>query len=273
MIQKVDVRSAQGGSISLVLNDDSAGTIVQNIDGLGPVKATLVSTSFAQQDGAQYQSSRRESRNITLTIGLEPDWAVDTVQSLRQRLYTAFMPKSKVNLAFLLADGLYVNIDGVVESMEPTMFTAKPSVDVSIMCFDPDFLEQESRILNGSSTSSSVATSFSYAGTVETGVIFKLNVNRTAGAFTVYLQKPDGSMEALEFVASMISGDRITISTVNGDKYARRTRSGVDSSVLYGVSPESSWFEFSPGTNTIRVYAEGDPIPYSIEYVNRYGGL
>jgi hypothetical protein len=110
MLTKVEVRASQGGFISLPLDDASSGYIVQSVEGLDPVKATLVSSSFAQQDGSKYQSSRRESRNIKLTLGLEPDWVNDTVRSLRSRLYSTFMPKNAVDMTFLMSDGLEVGI-------------------------------------------------------------------------------------------------------------------------------------------------------------------
>jgi hypothetical protein len=71
----------------------------------------------------------------------------------------------------------------------------------------------------------------------------------------------------------LVAGDVLSINTVTGSKGATLTRAGVESSVLYGISPQSSWLELMPGVNTIRVYATGAAIPLSIEYINRYGGL
>lgn len=273
MITKVDVRAAQGGFLSLPIADSSSGYVVQNIEGLDPVKATLVSSSFAQQDGSQYQSSRRESRNIKITLGLDPDWTIDTVRALRTRLYSVFMPKSAVELTFLMADNLEVKISGRVESFESLMFTQDPVVDVSIMCFDPDFIEPDFIIQNGTSTAGPSSMSFNYVGTVETGIIFKIKPNRDVNEFTIYHQESDGNLKSFDFQASLDDGDVVTISTIPGNKYATLTRGGSDASILYGVSPQANWIELTPGTNSIRVYSEGEPVPYTIQYSNRYGGL
>lgn len=273
MITKLDILSSRGGFLSLPLADVVSGYIVENIEGTDPVKATLVSTSFAQQDGAHFQSSRRETRNLKLRVSLEPDWVVDTVRSLRNRLYNTLMPKTAVDLTFLMDDGLEAKISGRVETCEAPMFVQKPAVDISILCFDPDFIDPDPILVNGVSTAGTTPILINYDGTVETGVLFKLLVDRSISEFTIYHQASDGTLRSMEFAAPLLADDVLTISTVSGSKFATRTRGGTDSSVLFGVSPQANWFEFTPGSNTFRVYAEGDPIPYTILYSNRYGGL
>jgi hypothetical protein len=100
-----------------------------------------------------------------------------------------------------------------------------------------------------------------------------LNVNRALSAFTIYHDPPDGTLRQMDFAASLISGDVLTVSTISGNKYANLLRSGVTSSVLYGVSPQSAGPVLQPGDNYIRVYATGAAIPWNIKYTNRYGGL
>ena len=91
MLSQVNVTSAQGEILQLVLADVSDGFVLEDIGGLGPVKATLVSTGFANQDGVQPQSAKREQRDLSFKIGLEPYDTSMTVQQLRQQLYDFFM--------------------------------------------------------------------------------------------------------------------------------------------------------------------------------------
>jgi len=273
MLTKVEVRTAQGDLLILPLDDKSNGLLIEEIEGLDPVKATIVSSSFAQMDGTQYQSSRRESRNIKLRLGLEPDYVTETVRDLRSRLYGYFMPKTLVDLRFYMSDGLTVDISGRVESFEAPLFTKEPAVNISLLCFNPDFYDPVPVELSGSSTPGSIPTIVSYDGTIETGILFKLNVNRTMSAFSIYHQPSDGMLRTLDFAAALIAGDVVAISTVPGFKFATRTRTGVDTSILYGISPQSNWIEFMPGANNIRVYATGVGVPYTIEYTDKYGGL
>jgi hypothetical protein len=273
MLTMVEVRTSQGALLSLPLDDISAGLLVGDIEGLDPVKATLVSSSFARLNGEQYHSSRRETRNVKFRLGLEPDYISATVQDLRMRLYTFFMPRSVVNLRFYMSDGLIVDIQGRVESFETPLFTKEPAVDISIICFDPDFVDPVPVTLSGASAITDQQTHIQYAGTVETGIKFVFRPNRALSEFTFYHTPPDGTIRSLDFSTPLLAGDVLTISTISGEKGAIRTRAGANSSVLYGISPQSNWIEFTPGDNQIRIYAEGAAIPFDIEYTTKYGGL
>lgn len=274
MITKVDVSSAQGGFLSLPLHDVVAGFPVQNIDGLDPVAATLASTTFAQQNGAQYNSGRRDPRDVKFTLGLEPNWVIgEDVRTLRKTLYKTFMPKSAVSMVFTQVGEADVSINGIVESFESTLFAKDPSVDIVVRCFDPDFINPTPVVLEEGTVTDSTMTEFDYVGTVETGIIFRLLVNRTISGFTIYHQSNDGVPRSMLVSASLVSGDVVTISTVSGNKFATRTRASVDSSILYGIAPQADWFELLPGLNQIRAELSGTTIPYEVEYIRRYGGL
>lgn len=282
LLNALDVTNSRGSVLSLPLEDISGGFLVKDIQGLDPVKATIVSSSFANLDGEQYHSSRREARNIRIQLGLEPDYAIEDVKSLRDELYQFFMPKTKAVLGFhmfdrfaenILDQALDLKIDGRIESFESSLFTKEPSVDISVMCFDPDFYDPVSVIFAGSTTENPLETQLTYPGTVETGVLLTLNVDRDLPEFTIYHRPPDESLRTIDFTYPLLAGDVLKISSVVGAKSVLLTRAGVESSVLYGVSPQSGWLEIQPGINNLRVYAEGAPIPYTIEYIKKYGGL
>lgn len=275
MLQLVEVRTRQGDLLSLPLEDDSSGFRVADIQGLDPVKANLVSSSFANMDGEEYQSSRREARNVKLQIELDPDPETgDTVYGLRKEIYKFFMPKSEVTFRFYMSDGLEVDIVGRVESCETALFTQEPAVDISVMCFKPDFYELTPELVPGTTTAGDVPITINYAGSIETGIQLTLNVNRSLPDFSVYHVPPNDETKTMDFDNfPLIAGDVLVISTVRGAKGATLTRAGTTTSVLYGISPQSNWIELQPGTNTIRVAAEGADIPLTIQYNNKYGGL
>lgn len=276
MLTKVEVLTEQGVLLTLPLQDTTQGYSVQDIDGLDPVKATIVSSAFAQMDGEQYQSSRREKRNIILTLGYEPDYATGTVQDLRKKLYGFFMPKQRVLLRFFQTGEPMVQIYGRVESLNSPKFTKEPQAVISVLCFDPDFYDPIPTVLNGNTTSGTTEQTHIYDGSVETGIVFRLLVNRNdATEFTIYHRPPDDSLRQLDFTVAtpLLTGDVLSISTIPGNKYATLTRGGVDTSLLFGISPQSNWINFFPGTNKYRVHAEGAGIPYQIEYTPKFGGL
>lgn len=276
MLSQVNVTGPSGEILQLVLADVSDGFVLEDIGGLGPVKATLVSTGFANQDGVQPQSAKREQRDLSFKIGLEPYDTSMTVQQLRQQLYDFFMTKAWVTVAFAgaLPDSAVVpTLTGQVETCEPDMFTQEPVMNIGITCYDPNFVDPTVVHKTGNTTSGTTPTTVDYAGTVETGVVFKLNVNRTLAAFTIFNTPPGESLQQLDFAASLVAGDVVTISTVPGDKYAKLTRAGVDSDLLYGVSPQSGWIELKKGANAFRVYASGAAIPWTMDFTTKYGGL
>lgn len=273
MLTKVEIRNNQGSLLTFTLEDDSSGFVVQDIDGLGPVKATIISSSFAQQDGVEIHSASREARNILMKIGIEPDYSTSSVRQLRSVLYSFFMTNANVSMRFFMSDGLTVNTLGRVETCEPSLFSQEPAVNISIICGDPDFLGLDPVVVTGNTTSTTTETLLTYAGTTETGVVLVLNVNRTLSEFTFYHRLPSGILRSIDIAASFVSGDVVTLSTITRDKHVTLTRAGTDSSLLYSKAPQSPWFELENGDNHIRVYATGAAIPYSITYTDRYGGL
>lgn len=275
MMQKVEVRNDQGSMLTLSLQDLSNGLIVEDIQGLEPVKANIVSSSFAQLDGEQYQSARREKRNLIFILALEPDYVSGSVQELRNTLYKYFMPKQRVSLRFFSAGEPTVDIEGRIESFVAPKFTKDPQSTISIICFDPDFKNPVPVVLTGNTTASSTVTPVTYAGTVETGFLFKLLVNRSMTTFTIYNSGADGIQKSLDFQSPipLVAGDVLGISTQSGNKYATLTRAGVTTSILYAISPQSNWVNLFPGINQLRIYAGGAAVPYSIEYTTKFGGL
>jgi hypothetical protein len=273
MLNTVEARTDNGLMLALPFDDISSGYLVQGIDGLDPVPANIVSTSFARLDGEQYQSARREKRNLILKLGLEPDYTSQTVSQLRNNLYRFFMPRQVSNFRFYSDDFPIVDISGRVETFDCPLFVKEPVATISVLCFDPDFYEPVEIELSGNTTASTVVSTLDYEGTVDTGIVFRLMVNRTIAGFTIEHTPEGQQVRSMVVSGSFIDGDIIEISTVPGNKYATLTRSSVVSSVLYTVSPYSDWTRLQPGNNGIRVYLEGATIPYTITYTNKHGGL
>lgn len=276
MLERVEIRSAQGALLTLSLDDISNGYVLEDIDGLDPTKANIISTPFAQTDGEQFQASRREKRNVTIQLVFAPDEANQTVQALRRNLYGYFMPKSKVKVRFFHDEAPFVaDLDAIVEDFNSPKFVKEPFAHISLLSMESDFYAPEPTTLTGATTSTSVETKVVYDGSVETGFLFRLNVNRTLSEFTIHHRPADGSLRTLAFVAPipLQAGDILEISTVTRNKFATLRRAGSSSSILFAISPQSSWINLFPGDNMLRVYAEGAAVPFQIEYTTKFGGL
>lgn len=273
MINKLEVRTAKGALLSLPFEDYSNGYAVADVQGLGPVKATIVKSSFAQIDGTQFHSSSLEDRNILLKLRLMPDWATSDVEDLRLELYDYLLPESPINLRFYNNKGLEVEIEGRVETLDPDIFAKDPTMDASIICFSPDFLALAPTTVSGSTVEDTTATTVAYSGTSDTGIVLMLNVDRTLTEFTIYNVTPTGSVESIDVETSFAAGDIVTVNTNVGSRGITLVRAGVTSQPLQAIQFPTSWITLTKGDNDIRVHAVGAAIPYSLEYTTRYRGL
>lgn len=274
MLTQVNATSSSGSLLSLPMGDVSNGIYIQEIEGLDPVKATIVSSSFPNATGEVYQASKREARDIKFTLGIEPDYIDEEPRDVRNRLYAFFMPNTMVDLQFIDSGGLVVDISGMIETFESPLFVQEPKATISVHCFDSDFVDLDnSESLTGNTVPNTLDTTIEYIGTVEAGIDFQLLVNRDVNDFSIYNTMPNGQFRQLNFSWPLHNGDVVRLITTPGNKSLKLTRAGVQSSLLYAKDSQSSWIDLWPGTNLFRVYAEGAAIPFLLYYNNRYGGL
>lgn len=277
MLTQVQVVNSAGIVLPLVLGNADNGFIVENITGLSPVKATMVSTTFADAPGAQYQTSRRETRNIVYTIGFRPG-SIGSVSALRQKLYSYFMPQSEIVQMFY-TDHLSetVKITGIVESFDMPQFSSTPEATISVICYDPDFLALSP--VSSTFTVGGTGTTVNYNGTVNTGLEMKLNLATTTGvANTVTLTntRSDG-VQKLNFVhyASLPTGagSYLLIDTNRFKKAVTMQSGSVVSSALAYVQPFSDWVQLKPGANKLAITFALSGTVATYTYTNRYGGI
>lgn len=274
MLTQVDVTNARGNVLTLVMDEDEAGAYqVADIEGLDPGKAVLVSRGSAGSDGEVFQSAKRPPRNIKIKLDFDPDFNPKGYSELRNDLYTWFMPKAKITMRYHLDTGLYLDIDGVVESCDSPLFENDPDATISIMCYKPDFIDTRMVTIPGFTVPDSTNMAIDYPGTVEAGTVVTLNCNRAVSNFTIYTMDEGGNQYQLDFTEPLLAGDQLVVSSLRGNKGITRVRAGVSTSLLYGRSSQSSWISLFEGTNQFRIYTPGDPIPYVLEYLVRYGGL
>lgn len=272
MLEKVQVVTTSGGVLELPIATSPGGYIVEDIDGLDPSKAIFASSIMALMDGEEYQASRGEKRQITIKLGYRLSHS-STVRERRTNLYNYFMPKSEVRLKFFITDFPVVDIVARVESMDAPMFTKDPKVTIVLVAFKPDFIAEEETVISGATTDQPGFANIVYNGSVESGFLFTMNVNRSISAFTIDHNQVNGEGQELIFQGSLVAGDLLEINTQEGSKGAWRTRSGVRASVLSAVSPGSDWVKLFPGSNSFRVFLTGAAIPYQLKFNERFGGL
>jgi len=270
MLTSISATNRLGNILSLPLETPENGIIVADVDGLGPVKASIVSTNFADLDGSIPQAARRESRNILMKLDLDPFYG--SVEDARKLAYSYFMPKTYVTLRFLTDRGLDVFIKGMVESADPTMFSRDPQLTVSILCFDPDFQSWTETSVSGTTTTGPAFVPLNYTGEIETGFLLTVEPDTFLESLAIQVITPDGIQQEMIYDREIVSGSRLEIDTRAGQKGAHIIYSSFRSSMLYAITITSDWPVLYPGESQIRIAAD-DPAPYTIKYRNLYGGL
>lgn len=282
MITRMEVVSSQPGAPDLPLggfmpNDDPVQ--IRDINGLGPVKSDLALTPFATGRGELFQGSSTGKRNIVLTLGLNPNWANQTMTSLRQLLYRYFMPEYWSTYRFFSDELPDVTIRGVVESFEPNIFSADPEVQVSIICPKPDFVHLDTTIITGATTDPPDEIVLNYLGTANTGFVLIVESpegeDSYSGGLTITNQYGD---LVQSFSANAITVDGLMYVEINTVRSTRHiynvmyeTREAVN--ILAKLALGADWPEFGPGENTFSIIADVTGLRWRLGYFNRYGGL
>lgn len=251
----VKVKNHRGESLQLFPSEDYA----VKIDGLTPVKASLNFSTVGVNDGSIYNSGRKENRNIALSV--KP---LRNIEENRIKLYKFFPLKRFCN--FYFKNGSRdVFIEGIVESVDGSLFEQSETIQVSIICTSPDFkslyetVDDISQIIpafkfpfsiskEGAAFSSieKVADKNIYnSGDAETGLIIELRALGDVSDPVIY----DEQSNYFALKINMQAGDIITINTNKGEKSVTLFRDGEENNIINLVKPTPTWFTLLPGDN------------------------
>lgn len=274
MLSSIEIRPSNGSVLSLPIALVGPGYPVYSVDGLGPVKATHVSNGTAKLDGAQLQSTHIDSRNIVITLGFEPNYAInETVASMREKLYSYMVPADTVTVRIILSDGRSMELSATVETVDPAIFSNDPVIVITLIAYKPMFNAINEVVIPGNTVTGVTDIPIVYPGTAKTGITFIFSPNRAISDFTLYNRQPDGIVTSMSFSTSLIAGDVLTVTTTPRERSIIRMRSGVQTGLLQAKDIGSAWTELIPGTNNIRVVAAGAAIPYEIRYLSKFVGI
>lgn len=227
----------KSASEALVLTDQKKW--ICEYAGLNPPKAALFSSDMAGMDGAKYQSSKLNTRNIVLTFTLLRD-----IPESRLELYKFFRTGQHVKLIY--AGTRHVWIDGYVETIAADQFkktSHKEVIQVSILCYDPLLKDTESVVITPASTSET----FNYGGDVPGG--FDIDITMSGAVTDLILS--DGIGNTMTVKGSFVSGDVVHIRTIRGQKSVTKDVSGTITNIIGSVQFGSVWLQLQPGENTI----------------------
>ena len=294
MIKSVTAVNFKGESIKMDLfHPESSGFIIIKIDGIGPGKATVTKNDSKVYDGGTITSARLPSRNIKMEIQFL--W-VNSIEDVRHKSYKYFPLKKPITLIFE-TDTRTVEIEGVVESNEPDIFSSEESTNISIICPDPYFY--------ASGENARSKTEFSGINAVfeipsDTGYSNESLTEALTEISTLYVQSERGimnygevdigvviSVKPLAIVKGILTisnitlgqnmsfdlnkiktitendfhlGDELVINTLRGKKSVTLVREGKNYNALSCIDTRTDWIYLTSGENTFTYYLDGEGI-------------
>lgn len=285
MIKSIEVINSSGESLLIeLLKPQQSGFLITKIEGLGPAKANINLTELTGSDGSTFNSARLDERNIVISAALlmEP-----TIEAVRLKSYKFFPIKKKITLK-IETDTRKVRIDGYVESNEPDIFSENESVDISIICPNPYFHDDDNSgkqvtvfygldplfefpfsnesttepLLEFGNIQNYTEQTVYYEGDADTGVVITMYAIGEVSNISIYntLTREEMHLDTAKIETltghGIQSGDTITISTVAGDKSVTLLRDGVYTNVLNCIDKESDWFQITKGDNVFAYTAD-----------------
>ena len=230
------------------LTGDESNKQVVSIQGLAPVPATINTSVAAGIDGARFNSSRLEPRNIVILLHLT------NPLTTRQALENALPTKGRVTFRYTTGSRS-VEIDGYIDSWECDLFSIAEMVQISIICPDPYFRAQTqiSKTLAVSGETDLGATSSIDNGVTIIATITGSHVNAITIANITDRRSP-----YVKIVDSFQVGDIVTIVTKRGEKSVTRTRSTTTTNIFSLVDPASTFFQVSAAHDSLSYMVNND---------------
>lgn len=294
MIKSVTAVNFKGESIKMDLfHPESSGFIIIKIDGIGPGKATVTKNDSKVYDGGTITSARLPSRNIKMEIQFL--W-VNSIEDVRHKSYKYFPLKKPITLIFE-TDTRTVEIEGVVESNEPDIFSSEESTNISIICPDPYFYASgenaRSRTeFSGINPLFEIPSDIGYSNESLTEALTEIS--------TLYVQSERGimnygevdigvviSIKPLAIVKGILTisnvtlgqnmsfdlnkiktitekdfhlGDELVINTLRGKKSVTLVREGKNYNALSCIDTRTDWIYLTSGENTFTYYLDVEGI-------------
>lgn len=256
------------------------------VTGLDPVTSDIITSNVANYGGAKYVSSRKQPRNIVLTI-----YVYEPVEANRINLYKYIKTKEWIRV-YYKNNTRDVYIDGYVESFECDLFTQSQTAQVSIICPKPEFIDMESNTEEISVNQRAFA--FPFYSTEDESIILgyqdfmsKLIVNKSDNevGFIYRIQCYDTVVNPMlydedkrvyfKLNGTFVKGTIITISTLDGQKSVKQDIKGLVTNIINKVDTGSTWLKLESGFNHFLQVADSgvENMTGEIIYTNEYEGV
>lgn len=264
--------------------------LLAGIDGIYDAKNKVYISENSMIDGAVYQGSVAEYRNIVLRLK-----DIDHYPENRDMLNRLFKEKSKGTLVFSEADASPRKIEYYVESMQSTENYFPRIHEISLICPDPFFYDIEGSEEAMASWVSAFTFPFS---STSAGFVFGYQSNEKIK--TIHNDIAEDNIGVTITITCMgnvtnpsithietgdrisighsgkpfeiVTGDVVTITTATGNKHVTLTHDGQTSEVNHYLTEDSVFVQLMRGSNSFGFNADSglNNMSISIAYTFKY---
>ena len=280
-------------NISLNVDGNTPGIVIESIEGIYAFTGEVVTSPYSQTNGDRYKSTRATKRNIVVSGKI-----FDNFWENRQMMYRVFRLGSVGQFCYTEPDRSNRYADYYVESVEIDQDAYRGEYQISLICPDPFFYagEPESVDLASWISDFEFIHEFMAAGEElghrETSMIQEIqNLNGVDGIGMKIVLTASGNVTN-PYVYLYETGERITIGTADnpytlnsitrvdietttGKKNISQTINNVTTRINEYLDPNSSFFQLGAGINTIGYNADSGAefLNVHIEYKMRFLGV
>lgn len=276
----LSLENRNGDTVSLTGSRDYS---IMEIDGLYPPSANIVTSEVALYDGARFNSSKVNTRQLEISLAIERN-----AEENRIALYKVVKTKQYIRMNY--ENGARdVYIEGYVSDMNIDYFAMKQTATISILCPEPYFRQAQEIIDSIQSVVSNFhwpcnitaedPIPFSYyeditelnvinEGDVAAGMTIEI---RALGEVTnpAILNRDTG--EFFRLYTTLEAGDVVYIDTKRGEKSVRLWSDGEYTNIFNSIAQGSTWLQLEPGDNVFRYEADGISAQYmEVRFVHQH---
>lgn len=255
-------------NIKGIFSEKSFPFLLSDADGLYQMAATVNMSSNTMNDGAFYHSSALKSRNIVLTLSDVGDHTEH-----RAFLNELFIPKSSGVLT-LDEGSKHRKIEYYVEKVASDGIDAYRTYQVSLLCPDPYFYDLDDSVAMmaeflpsfhfvhefkaskeefGYRQKEKIMTIANYIGVGGAGMTIEISCTGAVTNPVITHIETDKSITigTDSKPLSMEAGDKVTISTYDGNKHVYLTHDGTTTKINNYLSEDSVFLQLGHGKNSI----------------------
>lgn len=280
-------------NISLIVDGNTPGIVIESIDGIYEFKGEVLTSPYSQTHGDRYKSSRAIKRNIVVQGKI-----YDNFWDNRQLMYRIFRLGSVGRFCYTEPDRSNRYADYYVESVDIDQNPYRGQYQISMICPDPffyagdpervdlatwlsDFTFEHNFIQSGEELGhreSSMVRELTNLNGVD-GIGMKITLTASGNVINPYVYLYETGERITigtdDNPYTLVSDARVEIETTTGKKNIMQVLNNVETRINEYLDPNSSFFQLGAGVNTIGYNADSGAefLNVHIEYKMRFLGV